>query len=428
VHEGIYNESIEINKGVVLEGENRDLTIINGQDTNFAVDIKVSNVTVRSFTIKKEISHTTDSGILIETSGNTINHNRIEGVFTGIAFYYFTNNMVSDNIILSSNSTGISLLFATNNWFIRNTIANNQNGISLTSSRNNWFTGNTVMNNQEGISLTGTSSFNFFYDNNFYDPVSLDKGLTNTWSYGGEGNYWNNYTGTDLLGDGIGDQPYSLDVGNRDGSPLMGAFSIFNAVLARETYDVALISNSTVSNFRFEEGTETGNKIIGFNAAGKDGTAGFSRMVIPVGLMNYSLVLVGGEEVYPMKLGISNKTHTFLYLTYSHTNQTIVVISSKTLDLYNELLDDFSKLRTDLNSLSDTYSRLLSDYDALLYNYSQLQQSYFELNASYDDHLSDYQSNLENFKNLIYVFASTTAIFLVTTIYLSKRLHTPAAR
>ena len=428
VHEGTYNESIEINKSVSLVGEDRDLTIVNGQDADFAISITADNVTVKSFTIKKESPRTTDSGIRLLSSGNTINHNKIVGIYTGIILYLFINNMVSDNIVLSSNDTGISLLFSTNNWFIGNTISNNQQGISVETSRNNWFIGNTISNNQQGMSLTGTSSFNFFYDNSFYDPVNLDRGLANTWSYGGEGNYWSNYSGHDLNGDGIGDEPYSLDVGNRDGSPLMGAFSTFNVVLARKTYDVTLISNSTVSDFKFDQGTETGNRIIRFNVAGKDGTVGFSRIVIPIGLMNYSLVLADGEEAVSMKLDISNRTHVYLYLTYSHTNQTIMVISSKTLNLYNELLDNFSKLQTDLHSLTEIYSNLLSNYDALLGNYSQLQQSYSELNASYHDHLVDYQSNLENFKSLMYIFAFSTAIFIITTIYLSKRLHAPAGK
>jgi len=428
VREGTYNESVEIGKSLSLIGEDRDLTTIRGQDSDFVISITASNVSVKGFTLNKSISRPSDSGIIIVTSGNTISHNKIVGIYEGIILYSFSKNMVSDNIILSSNDTGISLVFSTNNWFIGNTISNNQEGISITSSRNNWFIGNTISNNQGGISISGISSFNVFYDNNFYDAVRLESGLANTWSYGGEGNYWSNYSGQDLNGDGIGDEPRSLDAGNLDGSPLMGMFSSFNVILARKTYSVTLISNSTVSDFRFEEGTETGNRIIRFNVAGEDGTIGFSRIGIPIGLMNYSFVLVGEQEAIPKILGASNKTHVYLYLTYSHTNQTIMVISSKTLNLYNELLDSFSKLQTDLDGLSEIYSKLLKNYDALLGNYSQLQQSYSELNASYHDHLSDYQSNLENFKNLMYTFASATAIFIITTIYLSKRSHTPTSK
>jgi len=46
---------------------------------------------------------------------------------------------------------------------------------------------------------------------------------------GGEGNYWEDYTGSDLDSDGIGDTPYDLDTMTRgikdDGYPLMVAYN-----------------------------------------------------------------------------------------------------------------------------------------------------------------------------------------------------------
>ncbi len=423
VHAGIYNESVEINKSLSLIGEDRDLTTIQGEDSDFVIYITANNVTVQGFTINKTISRPYDSGISIVAGDNTIHHNKIVGVYWGIILYSFSKNLISDNIIASSNETGLNLVFSTNNWVVGNTISNNQAGISLTSSRNNWFVGNTISNNRDGITLSTFSSFNIFYRNNFLDAVKMEIGLVNTWNYSGEGNYWSNYEGTDLGGDGIGDQPYTPDAGIRDGSPLMGMFSSFDLVLARKTYGVTLISNSTVADFRVEEGTETGNRIIRFNVAGAYGTVGFSRIGIPTELMNYSLVLVGGEETKPEPLGISNNTFVYLYLTYSHINQTIVVISSKTLNLYDELRGSFSRLQDDLNSLTANYSRLLEEYDDLMANYTQLQQSYAELDSSYNDHMSDYQLSLNNFRSLTYIFASAAGIFLVATIYLSKRLH-----
>jgi hypothetical protein len=47
---------------------------------------------------------------------------------------------------------------------------------------------------------------------------------THTWDNGEEGNYWDNYNGTDANGDGVGDTPYLIDVLNMDRYPLMQSY------------------------------------------------------------------------------------------------------------------------------------------------------------------------------------------------------------
>ena len=46
------------------------------------------------------------------------------------------------------------------------------------------------------------------------------------WDNGAEGNYWNNYNGTDTNGDGIGDTPYAIDANNMDNYPLVAPFIV----------------------------------------------------------------------------------------------------------------------------------------------------------------------------------------------------------
>jgi hypothetical protein len=240
----------------------------------------------------------------------------------------------------------------------------------------------------------------------------------------------------------------------------MGTFSEFSITLERETYSVTVISNSTISVFRFQIGAEAGNKIIYFNVTGKDGTSGFCRVKMSTRLMNYPyIVLVDSEEILPTILNVSNEAYAYLYFTYLHKNHTITIISSKTLALYFELLDEYLNLQKDLYNLNETYhallenynillsnytqlqitfgelnnsylehlidySALLGNYNILLYNYTQLQVSFHDLNDSYLEHLLDYFEQMQNIRNLTYILVALTAILIITTIYLSKRSHT----
>jgi parallel beta-helix repeat protein len=386
VHSGTYHENVVINKSVSLVGENRDSTIINGSGTGNVISVVVvSNISINGFTITNSGNVPLNSGISIQLSnGNDISNNKIVNNNYGISLTLSGNNVVSDNAIYSNYNYGIYLY---------------------------------------------SSSNNIIYHNNFFNNTQqASSDSINVWSYDGEGNYWSDYKGLDLNGDGIGDTSYVIgrSTYNEDKYPLMGMFSDFSVTLKRETYHVNFVSNSTISDFRFEVGNETGNKIIRFNATGKESTIGFSRVTIPTELMSYPfIVLVGEEQVIPTLYDVSSGTHAILCFTYIHSNYTITIISSETLHLYNELLGNYTKLQIDLNTLNATYRDLLNNYSVLSSNYSQLKGSYQELNNSYQEHLLGYSESVHNIQNLTYIFAALTAIFIMTTIYLSKtRAHT----
>ena len=411
VHGGTYYEHIIVNKSVSLFGEDRDSTIIDGNETGTVISIKASYVSVRGFTVMRSGRGPYNSGIFAnQSSGNDISHNTV-----------------------TDNNNGIGLYFSPNNEISGNTVTDNDNGISLYSSANNEISGNTITKNNNGIYLALYSRKNIIYCNNFNNTYQVLSDSENVWDDGNQGNYWSDYTGVDKFSgpyqnetgsDGIGDTPFVIDVNNQDKHPLMGTFSDFEVTLERETCHVTTICNSTMSEFRFEIGPETGNKIIRFNVTGKDTTVGFCRVTIPTELMNYPyILLVDVKEIVPTLLDVSNATCVYLYFTYIHSSHTITIISSKTLSLYNELLDEHVELQTDLYNLNTTYYDCLNNYGILLGNYNQLQERYLELNNSYQDHLSDFSKNVYNIRNLTYVLAATTAILIITTIYLSRRAH-----
>ena len=440
VYKGTYYENVVVNKGVSLVGEDRGSTIVDGNEAGSVISITAGNVGIEGFTIKRSGIRSYNSGIFVDhADGNYISHNTITHNNLGISLYYSSDNLISDNTI-TDNSDGVSLYSSISNEASGNKITDNYDGIILYYSTNNVVSRNTLIENNYGI-LLFDSSKNRFFHNNFINngQQAYAYNSVSVWDHGMEGNYWSDYTGVDLYSgpyqnetgsDGIGDSPYIITPPNTpigfvqfDIYPLMGNFYDLTATLEGETYHITTICNSAISEFRFEIGSETGNKIIRFNATGKDDTVGFCRVMIPTELMNYPyVVLIDVEEIVPTRLQpISNETYVYLYFTYIHSSHTVTIISSKTLCLYSKLLDKYVNLNM-------TYHDLLKDYSLLLDNYSHLQRSHDEMNSSYREHLSDYSKNAHNTRNLLYIFAAATAIFIITTIYLSKNAHAGKAK
>jgi parallel beta-helix repeat protein len=375
--------------------------------------------------------------------GITIDATKLAGSNYALSLAFCSNSIFSNNIIVN-NTYGIELIYTSNNVFSNNTISGNDEGIAFDNVNNlNVFFGNTLSNNGEGA-LIRQSNRNSFYHNNFMDQVTIETEDPNFWSRNGEGNYWSSYKGQDFFSgqyrnetgsDGIADEPYQVGENNIDDYPLMGPFSEFNVAQQNGTYRVDIISNSTISNFRLETGRETGNKIITFNANGEAGTAGFCRMMISTPLMDYPYTIVVNQgQANLSMLSASNVTNAYLYFMYPDESQTITVISSNFLQLYNSLLDKYNSLQKDFAGLNTTYQGLLANYNAtlqavlnnfdlMLGNLTQLQNSYLDLNSSLQQNLRDQSNSLENMRNLAYVFAAMTGAFLITTAYLSSKIH-----
>ena len=138
------------------------------------------------------------------------------------------------NLNIKNFSIGI-YIWTSNNTVTRNAITENIVGVLL-SGANNSITGNYVARNQQGlffgwnepgeIPSTIDIDHNSFNSNEQHLSGCLceDYNLTeipHTWDDGKEGNYWDDYYGSDTNGDGIGGMPYIIDALNRDRYPLM---------------------------------------------------------------------------------------------------------------------------------------------------------------------------------------------------------------
>ena len=197
------------------------------------------------------------TGMLIkESTGCKVNSNMATGNIEGIALWNSSNSEISGNEV-SHNYYGILLSGSNNNTVIDNTVSKNTRseviegfgiGISLGgNSSNNVVAWNDAHRNYNGLEVTKGCQLNVLYCNKAADNshgLRMDKNWNNLiyansfsrnkidayenashncWNTT-VGNYYSNYKGDDLNGDGIGDSPYpiaAVDADSKDYLPLM---------------------------------------------------------------------------------------------------------------------------------------------------------------------------------------------------------------
>jgi nitrous oxidase accessory protein len=95
-----------------------------------------------------------------------------------------------------------------------NLVLDNSRGIFLNNSATNLLLRNDVVDNDLAIQLNGDGGGNVVAGNNFINNLSellLDIGRPEIdWENAEGGNYWTDYRGYDLDGDGIGDRPHTI--------------------------------------------------------------------------------------------------------------------------------------------------------------------------------------------------------------------------
>jgi parallel beta-helix repeat protein len=260
--------------------------------------VNCTNITIRDFNLTQN-----GDGILFAYSAKctlaniTLSQNRGPLMWGGLTFYNSNNNTIICSEI-SSNSYAVCLYHSDGNIFYHNSFI--QNGRQVVSD----------------FLVPFSNSSSGYLSTSIWDD-----------GYPSGGNYWNDYSGTDVFNgpyqnvsgsDGIGDSSYVIDVNNTDHYPLMGTFSSFSDL----GYEVNLVSNSTIVDFvsycsMFLNGSC--QQALTFNALGPKDTTGFCRIMIPRTLIDgpYT-IFVNHRNFTGTELPASNSSHAFLYFTYTH--------------------------------------------------------------------------------------------------------------
>jgi len=161
--------------------------------------------------------------------GTSIYMNELYGNGRGMYLDYSEGTEIYQNDVHDNTGQGIETYSCTQLSMFNNSLYENGGpGIQLNIDADSNITYNEIFNNTGyGVMLnmmcTGvTVHHNNFYNNGGTSSQGYDDN-NNTWDNGTEGNFWNDYNGTDGNSDGIGDTNYAIDgaSGANDTKPLM---------------------------------------------------------------------------------------------------------------------------------------------------------------------------------------------------------------
>jgi parallel beta-helix repeat protein len=201
VYAGIYDECLIVYKSLMLQGENRETTIIDANGGNKGIEITANDCVISGFTIR----NCWDTGIKPASSsnGSIITNNIIHSIIgssdtDGIEVTISSHNIISNNEIFDCDDEGIEMDGSSHNTITFNDIyLNGGDGIKLKNSSNNTITNNNIsLNDETGMDIEDSSSYNFITNNNVFDNydegIELDLDGSHSYNYVTGNNIFNN--------------------------------------------------------------------------------------------------------------------------------------------------------------------------------------------------------------------------------------------
>jgi len=203
VYSGIYFENVVVDKSIILQGEDRETTVIDGMKRGHVIQISADNVKISGFTIQNGGGDHYFDGIYLISSHNIIENNIIQyNRDAGIEFSSASHNKIIGNHIQNNGYNGISIwggdihifkgflhipIYSTNNNITLNVISNNtHSGIYLASDVAKTFIDMNQFENNEISVAPMHTIFNKITRNNFMGSDPFFQSGINEW----DSNYW----------------------------------------------------------------------------------------------------------------------------------------------------------------------------------------------------------------------------------------------
>jgi nitrous oxidase accessory protein len=188
---------------------------------------------------RNTISETRDGMYLQNAYHSTIRDNRVHDLRYGLHYMYSDDNDLEGNLFYN-NIAGAAIMYSKrirfrHNAFLHNrgfasygilfqsddncvaeenVIADNVVGVFMEAVHESTFRRNLIAGNDTALKVFTSATDNLFEMNNVVENISpievIGSHTNNQWNGPGAGNYWSDYEGFDLNGDGIGDVPYRI--------------------------------------------------------------------------------------------------------------------------------------------------------------------------------------------------------------------------
>ena len=169
VFNGVYNETLTINKHITIQGEKQNSTIIDGMYKEFIIHIVEDNVSIMNLTLRNSGGYRDNAGIKISSENNSIKDCTIYRTKTGIYINNTSDNEIN-NCSFYTNGEGIFVCFSSKNSIKNCQFYHNAIGVNFQSSEDNKICDSYAHTNGVGFFLNDSSNIEIIHcavsDNN----------------------------------------------------------------------------------------------------------------------------------------------------------------------------------------------------------------------------------------------------------------------